>query len=198
VQVGQSLDRSQGGLGIGLTLVRKLVEMHGGSVAAESPGEGRGSTFIVRLPAAAEESPVVPPSGASPAAAAPLPGRRILVVDDNRDAADSLAMLLKLQGHEVRTDYTGPTGLDAAREFRPDVVLLDIGLPGMSGYEVAKHLRRDPAAGDLFLVALTGWGSDGDRKRAKESGFDAHLTKPVDLAALQNLIGEIKSKTPRG
>ncbi len=197
VQVGQSLDRSQGGLGIGLTLVRKLVEMHGGTVAAESPGEGRGSTFVVRLPAA-EESPNAPPRDAPPGATAPPPGRRVLVVDDNRDAADSLTMLLELQGYEVRTAYTGPTGLDAAREFRPDVALLDIGLPGMNGYEVAGQLRRDRAAGGLFLAALTGWGSDGDRKRAAEAGFDAHLTKPVELAALQGLMAEIARQSPHG
>ncbi len=187
-QVGRTLDRSQGGLGIGLSLVKRLVEMHGGTVSATSPGLGLGSTFTVRLPldftaADPPEISVTTAIGAPP----PLP-RRVLVVDDNVDGAESLAMLLQLSGHETRTVHTGLHALDAAQEFHPDVVFLDIGLPGMNGYEVAQRIRQEVELSGTLLVALTGWGSEDDRKRAREAGFDEHLTKPVNPAAVRDIL----------
>ncbi|WP_164101059.1 PAS domain S-box protein [Candidatus Laterigemmans baculatus] len=193
-QVGQTLGRAQGGLGIGLALVSRLVEMHGGTVSAESPGLGKGSTFVVRLPLAASE-----PAGegdghlcTDPVMAAAIT-RRILVVDDNTDGARVLSMLLENAGHTTATAYTGPAALEAADQFRPEVVFLDIGLPGMNGYEVAQRLRGSSAADGLILVALTGWGTDNDRQRAKEAGFDHHLTKPVDAAHLESLLAQLSN-----
>jgi signal transduction histidine kinase len=184
-QVGRTLDRADGGLGIGLTLVKSLVELHGGSVAAASDGEGKGSTFTVRLPklARAEE-----PGRAGPAAAARGRPRRILIVDDNPDAGDSLATLLEMSGHEVQTARSGAQGLEAAARLRPDVAVLDLGLPGMNGYELAGHLRAGPIGKSLLLVALTGYGQEEDRRRTREAGFDHHLTKPADLAALADIL----------
>ncbi len=189
-QAERTLDRSQGGLGLGLTLVKKLVEMHGGSVEARSGGLGQGSEFVVRLPALS--GPARPgwagqggePEGAQAAAAR----RRVLVVDDNVDAADSLAMLLRLMGNDVRSAYDGPTALDLLPEYRPDVVFLDIGLPGMDGYEVSRRLRRLADCRNVVLVALTGYGSAGDRRRSDELGFYAHLVKPVHPADLEKLL----------
>jgi two-component system CheB/CheR fusion protein len=173
--VDRGIDRAQGGLGIGLALVRSLVEMHGGSVTASSAGPGTGSEFVVRLPALAEDAGAAPPEQ-GPEPAAP---RRILVVDDNRDAADSLALLLQVSGHEVRTAHDGPTALEAARAWRPEVVVLDLGLPRLDGYEVARRLRREQLGEGLVLVALTGYGQDEDRRRSEEAGFDHHLVKPA-------------------
>jgi signal transduction histidine kinase/ActR/RegA family two-component response regulator len=181
-QGDRSLARSQGGLGIGLTLVRRLVQMHGGSVTATSPGVGQGSEFVVRLPALAEAAEEVGP-GDEPLRAAGTP-RRVLVVDDNVDAAESAALLLRCLGHVVEVAYEGPSALGAAREFRPEVVLLDIGLPGMSGYDVARALRERPEGQGVVLAALTGYGQEQDRRRSREAGFDVHLTKPVGPAAL--------------
>jgi PAS domain S-box-containing protein len=186
VQAGRSAARSQGGLGIGLTLVRRLVELHGGTVHASSPGPGHGSEFTVRLPLLAT-IPAPPPSQpreSRDVAAA----RRILVVDDNEDVADTLALLLRQGGHEVRVAHDGPAALEAARAYQPEVVLLDIGLPGMTGYEVAQHLRQQPPANLTLLIALTGYGQDEDRRRSSEAGFDLHLTKPVDPADLKRLL----------
>jgi signal transduction histidine kinase/CheY-like chemotaxis protein len=186
-QGDHTLDRAQGGLGIGLTLVRSLVELHGGSVRACSGGPDRGSEFVVRLPLMADP----PGPGATPTdtgrGAAPPP-RRVLVVDDNVDVAASLARFLELTGHDVRTAHDGPAALDAVRADRPEVVLLDIGLPGMDGYEVARRLRELLATAGVVLVALTGYGQEGDRRRSREAGFDHHLVKPVDPAALQELL----------
>ncbi|MGZ5848261.1 MAG: ATP-binding protein [Ramlibacter sp.] len=187
-QVRSTLDRAQGGLGIGLYLVRSLVAMHGGTVTASSPGPGLGSVFTVRLPclpaqpaaSAAQDLP----SGA-PAAAG---GLKILLVDDNVDAADTLALVLEMDGCHTRTVHDGPQALVAAREFAPDVVLLDIGLPGLNGYEVARRLRQDPRFVETVLIAITGWGAAEDRRRAQEVGFDHHLTKPIDLEALRPLL----------
>jgi signal transduction histidine kinase len=178
-QVGRSIDQSQGGLGIGLTLVRRLLEMHGGSVEAESAGANAGSTFIVKLPLA--ERAEMPLISAVPTVS--QRAHRILVVDDNQDAAESLSMLLTLDGHDTRVANDGESALAAAAEFKPDTVFLDIGLPGMNGYETAHHLRQ--AHGDaLRIIALTGWGAAEDRRRAQHAGFDGHLVKPVDLALL--------------
>jgi CheY-like chemotaxis protein len=193
VQAERRLDRSQGGLGIGLTLVRKLVEMHDGSVTAHSEGLGNGSEFIVRLPTLDEgrkkELLRRPLEQEQPA---PSPGRRVLAVDDNVDAAESLALLLRLEGHEVRTAHDGPAALAAVQAERPDVVILDLGLPGMNGYEVARRLRALPGSEDMLLVALTGWAQEEDRRRCHEAGFDGHLPKPVEFSALRQFLAHPK------
>jgi two-component system CheB/CheR fusion protein len=191
-QGDRSLARVEGGLGIGLTLVKRLVELHGGGVEAQSEGPGRGSEFVVRLPV-----PQWQANGAERAGQTvrpPVTPRRVLVVDDNVDAAESLAMLLRVQRHEVRTAHDGPAALDAAAAFRPEVVLLDIGLPRMDGYEVARRLRGQADSQMTLLVALTGYGQDDDRRRAAEAGFDAYLVKPADPAALHNLLVAPRSK----
>jgi PAS domain S-box-containing protein len=187
MQADRSAARSQGGLGIGLTLVRQLVELHGGSVHAASPGLGQGSEFTVRLPALASAPALAEPKPRA-GRAAPARARRILVVDDNEDVADSLALVLRLGGHDVRVAHDGPAALEAAHAYRPEVVLLDIGLPGMTGYEVARRLRQQPPAGLALLIALTGYGQEEDRRRSCEAGFDVHLTKPVDPADLKELL----------
>jgi PAS domain S-box-containing protein len=191
-QVDRTLDRAEGGLGIGLTLVRRLTEMHGGTVAAHSAGPGQGSEFVVRLPLAAGAPAEAPVAGAPAVPPGPAPrGRRILLVDDNRDSADSLAMLLQLLGHDVRTAYDGRQALVVAGAYQPDLVLLDIGLPGLNGYEVAAQLRAMFGTGRMVLVALTGYGSQEDRRQTREAGFDDHLVKPVDLDALRELLASL-------
>ncbi|HET7060646.1 MAG TPA: ATP-binding protein [Nitrosospira sp.] len=190
-QIGKTLDRSQGGLGIGLTLVKRLVEMHGGQVTAESKGLGQGSTFVVRLPLAAVQvinGRQVAEEEGSRSLSVP---RRILVVDDNVDGSETIAMLLMLFGHTVKTVHNGPDTLEAACTFQPSIIFLDIGLPGMSGYEVAQRLRSDSNMNGLVLVALTGWGSEEDQRRAQSVGFDYHLTKPVGMEKLQSLLIDI-------
>ncbi len=192
-QVDTALERAQGGLGIGLFLVKKLVELHGGSVEAHSAGRGQGAEFIVRLPVASEDRATQGASaeaGARPVA--PLPARRVLVVDDNRDAAESLGTLLRMLGHEVYLAFDGLTALEAARRYRPDLVLLDIGLPGMHGYDVAQRIRKQPELREVVLVAVTGWGQEEDRRRAREAGFDHHLTKPLNRTALERLLATVK------
>jgi signal transduction histidine kinase len=187
-QAHRSLASSyQWGLGIGLALVRRLVELHGGSVQAFSEGPGTGSEFVVRLPLQAEPVAVPPESAAGGGRPAARP-RRVLVVDDNQDAAQSLACLLELEGHEVRTAHDGTAALETARAFPPDVVLLDIGLPGLDGYQVARRLRELLGLEQALLVAVTGYGQEEDRRRAEEAGFDHHLAKPVDLEALHELL----------
>jgi PAS domain S-box-containing protein len=181
----------QGGLGIGLTLVANLVRMHGGSVEARSAGLGLGSEFIVRLPQAPKLAPAQE-HGDAGGLAADDGNQRVLVVDDNRDAADTLSMLLEFMGNkEVKVANDGPAALAEMEAFRPDVVLLDIGMPGMDGNEVARRIRQQPQFAATRLVALTGWGQDEDRRRTQESGFDHHLTKPVDIAALQALLANL-------
>jgi CheY-like chemotaxis protein len=184
-QVDRSLERSQGGLGIGLTLVKRLVEMHGGSVEAKSEGPGQGSEFVVRLPVVgmpAVQSPQPSSGGEQAAVAAKL---RILLVDDNVDAAESLGLLLQIRGHEVRTAPDGVAGLEVAASFRPDVALLDLGMPKLNGYDLARRLRGEAWGKGMVLIALTGWGQEDDRRRTQEAGFDHHLVKPVDPDALQ-------------
>jgi two-component system CheB/CheR fusion protein len=186
-QVDRTLDRAEGGLGIGLSLVKNLVGLHGGSVRAFSAGKGQGSEFVVRLPR------LVDPPAAACAVAESQPatgGLRILVVDDNHDAAESLALLLQIDGHEVWMAHDGPAGLEMARAKRPDAVLLDIGLPGMDGYAVARTLRRSAESGQARLIALTGYGQREDREKSSAAGFDAHLLKPVDIDLLQRLLAE--------
>jgi CheY-like chemotaxis protein/two-component sensor histidine kinase len=190
-QVESALERSHGGLGIGLALVRALVELHGGRVDARSAGKGAGSEFIVRLPAggtsAAEETP-------EPAQVSPLSRkRRILVVDDNRDAAQTLALILRAMGHDVETAGDGPSALRTASALRPETVVLDIGLPGMNGYEVARRIRQESWGGGVTLLALSGWGQEEDRRQAAEAGFDHHVTKPVTAAALCALLAATDS-----
>ncbi|TMG85345.1 MAG: PAS domain S-box protein [Betaproteobacteria bacterium] len=187
VQGDRSLDRTEGGLGIGLTLVRRLVEMHGGSVAAFSEGAGDGSEFVVRLPLALGRAATPRMLPAEPEAR-PRTRRRLLVVDDNRDFANTLSLLLETFGHEVRTVYDGRAVLPMATDYRPDAVLLDIGLPGMNGYEIARELRSAPALSQLTLVAFTGYGQEEDRRRVREAGFDFHLVKPVEVAELTRVI----------
>jgi signal transduction histidine kinase len=191
-QVDRSLERSQGGLGIGLSLVRGLVELHGGSVAALSAGPGQGSEFQVRLPllpvGEPEDVREAPTAEAGGTAAPPRQTRRVLVVEDHPDGARSLATLLEVLGHEVRTVFDGRGAVAEARTYLPEVVLLDIGLPGLNGYEVARQLRREPALEGVFLIAMTGWGQPEDRRRSYEAGFNAHLVKPVELHDLEPLL----------
>jgi CheY-like chemotaxis protein len=194
VQAGESPERSQGGLGIGLSLVRTLVEMHGGTVQVRSEGRGKGTEFIVRLPTlpTAPRARIEPERGDRPHPVAMLPRNRILVVDDNVDAANSLARLLtRAYGQEVRVAHDGPGALAAAGEFHPEVILLDIGMPGMDGYEVARRFRRRPETDRTLLVALTGWGQASDRQRSREAGFDHHLVKPVDPQDLRRLLAAV-------
>lgn len=186
-QKDQSLERTQGGLGIGLTLVRNLVEMHGGTVRAMSGGIGKGSEFVVHLPLMQKPAPRVAPVSAAAPTTQP-PARQILVVDDNRDSAHSLAKLLRLHGHDVRTAYDGPQALEAARIQEPEIILLDIGLPGMDGLDVARRVRQELHLTNVVLVALTGYGQEEDRRRSQEAGFNAHLVKPVDLDALREIL----------
>lgn len=180
----QSLDRSRGGLGVGLAVVKGLVEMHGGEVEAHSEGPGRGAELAVRLPAATG----MPDLAAAEEIAAPCGARRILVVEDNADAAITMRDFLELSGHEVQLAASGTDGVRAARDFHPEIVLCDIGLPGMDGFEVAAALRRDPTTSSVRLIAVTGYGGDEDRRRSKEAGFDLHLTKPVDPAQLRSVL----------
>jgi PAS domain S-box-containing protein len=187
VQGEHTLARSQGGLGIGLTLVRRVIEMHNGTVSASSLGRGKGSQFTIRLPALPES--VEPPAKSGAPDAARADGqRRVLVVDDNVDAASSVAKILGLFGHQVKCAHDGPSALSSAQEFGPEVVVLDIGLPGMDGYEVARRLRAMERFRDISLIALTGYGQQDDRIRAEEAGFDQHLTKPVDPDVLHDVI----------
>ncbi|HEV7516913.1 MAG TPA: ATP-binding protein, partial [Thermoanaerobaculia bacterium] len=190
-QVDRSIERSTGGLGIGLALVRGLVEMHGGTVEAASAGPGRGSTFTVRLPVLKDrvESPGTPDEATTPAP--PGSKRRILVVDDNEDSAASMAMMLQLLGNEVRSAHDGLEAVEVAGQFRPQVILMDIGMPKLNGYEATRRIREQPWGGDVAVIALTGWGQEGDRARSKEAGCDGHLVKPVDLADLEKLLVEL-------
>jgi signal transduction histidine kinase/ActR/RegA family two-component response regulator len=192
MQIDRQPSRTQGGLGIGLTLVKSLVELHGGSVEAHSEGAGRGSEFVVRLPLSAAAR-----AHASTRAASPSPilaSRRVLVVDDNRDAAESLDTLLKLLGADTRVAYSGAEALKALATYEPAVVLLDIGMPGMDGHEVARRIRQRPESRDVTLIALTGWGQEEDRDRSQLAGFDYHLIKPADIDALQKLLVSLEDR----
>jgi PAS domain S-box-containing protein len=193
-QADRTLDRSEGGLGIGLTVARKLAEMHGGTIAASSEGLGKGSTFTVRLPLS-EASPIERHAAPPPLMSADFQRVRILVVDDNRDTATTCAMLLKSLGHDVATSYDGLDALEQARTLRPNVLFLDIGLPGMNGYELARTLRDEGFERET-LVAVSGYGQPEDRRRSREAGFDHHLVKPVDQAALVSALQNVHVKEP--
>jgi signal transduction histidine kinase/CheY-like chemotaxis protein len=183
------------GLGVGLTLVRRLTELHNGRVAVHSPGPGQGSEFVVRLPALPAQEAKEHPRGPIETVTVP-PKRRVLIVDDNEDVAKTLAMMLRLQGHEVRVAANGPDALAIARVERPNLVLLDLAMPGMDGYEVARQLRRQPGLENVVLAALTGWARDDDRQRTLSAGFDEHLIKPVEPAQLQQLLDRLDRRQP--
>ncbi len=189
MQADHTSTKAQGGLGIGLTLAKNLAQMHGGTIEARSPGPGKGCEFIVRLPLMMQRAGVVEKSDEEQREhAASSSGHRLLVVDDNKDAATSLATLLRLQGHEVQVAHDGPSALAMATSYLPNVVFLDIGMPEMDGYEVARRLRDRPGLGSVVLAALTGWGQQEDRRRTAQAGFDHHLVKPVDAKTLGSLL----------
>lgn len=193
MQADETLDRSHGGLGLGLALVKGLVELHGGSVGAASEGPGRGAEFTIKLPLEAA------PEKATPAPIVrPVSRRKVLVIEDNVDAADSLKEALELSGHHVQVAYNGPEGISKAREFKPDVVLSDIGLPGMDGYQVARAFRADAALRGIYLVALTGYALPEDSQRASEAGFQRHIAKPLSLQALEDLLAAPETGLPVG
>jgi len=183
----QLLDRAQGGLGLGLSIVRNLVERHGGEVSVRSDGPGKGSEFLVRLPLSAWQSETAPDRQSAEASAPRGTGKRILIVDDNQDAVDMLAVALTMLGFEVQTAHEGLSALRMATTFQPDLAVLDIGLPVVDGYELAARLRRIPGLHELPLIAVTGYGQSSDRERSAAAGFDHHLVKPVEVETLAQL-----------
>jgi CheY-like chemotaxis protein len=187
------VDQPDSGLGVGLWLVRGLVELHGGSVDARSDGTGKGSEFIVRLPVVVE---AVVQQVASPAKEVEprLVKRRLLIVDDLKDGADGLAKVMELMGHEVRTAYSGEEAVIAAATFQPELVLLDIGMPNVNGYDACRAIREQPRGEQIFVIALTGWGQERDRRRTEEAGFDDHLVKPVDPDVLARLLASLPAE----
>jgi CheY-like chemotaxis protein len=191
-QAKPALERSQSGLGIGLSLVKGVVELHGGRVEARSDGPGRGSEFIVRLPVVVEKLVQEAPPGdeGEPPCVAKC---RILIVDDLMDSADSLAILLRMTGHEVHTAYDGEEAVIAAEKFRPEVVLLDIGMPRLNGYDACRRIREKPWGKDIFLIAVTGWGQDDDRRRTEEAGFNCHMVKPVNPRDLMKVLAGLQA-----
>lgn len=194
MQVERTSDRAQGGLGIGLTLVKRLAEMHGGSIEAKSEGEGQGSEFVVRLPILAKAGGV---AKSEPSIEPETKQCRIVIVDDNRDSADSLAMLLEITGNKTYMAHDGVEALEAIEKYRPDIVLLDIGLPRMDGHEVCRHVREQPWGKDIVMIALTGWGQEDDRRKSQEAGFNGHLVKPVDYDKLLELLGSLTNGAER-
>jgi len=196
-QVDQSLERSQGGLGIGLTLARWLVELHGGSIEVISEGLDKGSEFIVRLPVTVDQAP--PPLPDKPEGVNGTRARgRILIVDDNRDSAESLAEVLSLSGNETFVAYDGEKAVEAAERQRPDAILLDIGLPKINGFDACRRIRQNPWAENIVIIALTGWGQEEDRRKSAAAGFDGHLVKPVDLTELMDLLACLPQRTASG
>jgi CheY-like chemotaxis protein len=195
-QVHSSLERSHGGLGIGLHLVKRLVELHGGTVAVSSAGPGAGTEFTLRLPAMREHVVSCATSPPQPDQRVQSLLRRILVVDDNQDACRSLSLLLKKVGNETETAYDGEEAVSKTESYQPDVILLDIGLPKMNGYDACRAIRARKLARQPVIVALTGWGQEEDRSRSSAAGFDHHLVKPVDFAALNKLLADLPSAAP--
>jgi CheY-like chemotaxis protein/anti-sigma regulatory factor (Ser/Thr protein kinase) len=191
-QIDSHSSRTEGGLGIGLALVKGLVELHGGTTEVASAGAGQGTEFTVNLPLPARGTDVAL-GAAVTAEVRSATGRRVLIADDNKDAADSLGILLEIDGHEVRVAHGGHAALALAQAFRPEVALLDIGMPEMSGYEVAEALRKEPWGSAIRLIALTGWGQERDRRQSKTAGFDRHLTKPIDMDALCGVLTDLFS-----
>ena len=198
VQVDKSLERSHGGLGIGLSLVKRLVGMHGGSVEAFSRGAGLGAEFVVRLPLAKDGARAPRPVSVEMKSALAPKTQRVLVVDDNHDSATTLALLLNLMGHETRTASDGVEALEIAERFKPDVALLDIGMPKLNGFETARKMRAADYGRGMLLVALSGWGQDADRQKSSEAGFDLHLVKPVDVAEIQKLLARRRASDTAG
>ncbi|HEX7331022.1 MAG TPA: PAS domain S-box protein [Pyrinomonadaceae bacterium] len=192
MQVDRTSEQSQAGLGIGLTLVKRLTEMHGGSIEARSAGEGQGSEFIVRLPVLNKSTAV---SSLEPASQQSTAKRRILIVDDNRDSADSLSMLLEITGNKIYIAHDGVEALEAVEKHRPEVILLDIGLPRMDGHEVCRRIREKPWGRDIMIIALTGWGQEDDRRKSEEAGFNGHLVKPVDYDKLLELLSSLTTRS---
>lgn len=195
-QAQPALERAQGGLGIGLSLVKGVVELHGGSVCVRSDGTGKGSEFVVRLPVATAPAPIQTPPPAVAESSPPAARRRILIADDNEDSADSLAQLLEIQGHEVATAYDGEQAVALAEAMRPDVALLDLGMPKVNGFDACRRIREQPWGRNVYLVALTGWGQDDDRRRTREAGFDHHFVKPLESEALERLLASLPTPAP--
>jgi CheY-like chemotaxis protein len=195
-QLSHTAGRAQGGLGIGLSLVKTLLTMHGGSVRVHSEGIGQGSRFTVELPVA--EAPTVPAPAAAHDAGAAEAGVRIMVVEDNVDGLETLLALLDAMGYTAAGAADGPSGIELARRFTPDLILLDLGLPGMDGYEVVRALRADPAFASTHITALTGWGAERDRARTAQAGFDDHLTKPIEPAALEQYLAQFSRAAAAG
>jgi CheY-like chemotaxis protein len=198
MQLNDSLERSRGGLGIGLTLVKQLVEMHGGAVEARSEGADQGAEFMVRLPIAvtAMKERGQPASEIATKAATGA-GHHILVADDNEDAANSLSALLRIIGHDVRVAYDGAEAVELAATFRPDVILLDIGMPGLNGFEAARDIRARPWGKNVMLIAVTGYGQKADKRRSREVGFNHHIVKPINFTALEKLLAGVRFTTLR-
>jgi CheY-like chemotaxis protein len=192
VQGERTPDRSEGGLGLGLAILRSIVDRHGGSVSAFSEGPGKGSEFVIRLPSVGDGTPLPAATLLPPRDPRVLAILRVLIVDDNTDAADALCALLRDTGHSCETASDGRSGIEAARRFDPDVVLLDIGLPHVDGYEVARRIRCLPRGEQKLIVAVTGHGQEGDRRRSLEAGFDAHLVKPVEVDQLLAILKTVK------
>jgi CheY-like chemotaxis protein len=193
VQVAHSGERARGGMGIGLSLARQMVELHGGTISAHSQGTGQGSRFTVRLPIQSS-LPTVGEATAVPEPVAPVPTRRVLLVDDNRDSVESLALLLALSGYQTETAHDGVEAVRIATAWRPDIVLLDIGLPRMSGYEVCRAIRSEGWGKDIPVIALTGWGHDDARSLTADAGFTTHLVKPVDFPKLRKILAEVRTQ----
>ena len=190
MQVDQSLEKIQGGLGVGLTIVKRLVEMHEGTVDVHSEGQDQGSTFTVRMPIAGPQQGEHPLTTNEEKSTAAENRQRVLVVDDNKDSAQTLALMLKIMGNEVRTAHDGLEAIEKAQEYLPNVILLDLGMPKLNGYDVCRRIREQPWGAKMDIIALTGWGQAEDRQRTKEAGFDHHLVKPVDVARLKELLDE--------
>jgi CheY-like chemotaxis protein/two-component sensor histidine kinase len=194
IQGNQTPDRAKGGLGIGLTLVRRLVEMHEGSVDVHSDGPGKGTEFMVKLPILQGVAQPSDPSDSDHASIQAMARLRVLIVDDNQDAAEMLSLMLGVWGHETRSAHDGLSAFDEAEAFRPHLVLLDIGLPKLDGYGVARKIRQQPWGKDMRLIAVTGWGQESDRREGFDAGFDSHFVKPVDPLSLRKVLAEL---TPR-